>query len=388
MDRGWRRGLLGGVFAISLLLVGCGGKKERAVERPRVQADTARVKAYEIPMVREFPGRVEARGELTLASKVAGYVREVRVEEGQRVKKGQLLLILDDKDVRARIRALEETRKALEKQKAALASRLAYAQANFRRYALLLKEKAVTQEEFDKVRSQYQALVEEEKALEYRIKGIRSQTQALAQTLRYTVIRAPYGGVVTARRVDPGTYVSPGTPLLTLESPGAGYWFVAQVDEAYLSRLKSGEVVFLYIKPLGEAYRARLDRVVPWVNPHTGGFKVKVDVSSFPVRSGMFGKLYLVVDKARRVLIPWRAVVRRGNLDAVYTVDQGNVVHFRIIRTGRSYKRAGNEWMPVATSQEALRRGLWVEVLGGLDPGERLVVSNLDEMREGVSLER
>ncbi len=389
MDRRWRWGIVAGLVVLLLVLGGCGSKEERPVKRVKVKAQTVKVVAYEIPMVREFPGRVEAKGELTLASKVAGYVKRVTVEEGQKVEKGQLLLTLDDRDIRARIKALNNAARALERQKGATASRLAYARANFRRYSQLLKEEAVTREEFDRVRSQYQALVEEERALEYRIRETQAQAQALAQTLRYTVIKAPYKGVVTSRMVDPGTYVSPGTPLLRLVSTGSGYWFVAQVDEAYLARLKPGEEVYLFIKPLGKSYRVRVDRVVPRVDPRTGGFKVKVDVSSLPVNSGMFGRLYLVVGRGSRVIIPWKAVVKRGNLRAVYTVDDKGVVHLRIIRTGRSYKRVQGEWMPVEPSSLETGKGnLGVEVLGGLDPGETLVVSHLDVMREGMGLER
>ena len=376
-----------GLALFVLFLAGCGGKEGEKVERVRLKARTLKIEARKVPLVRVFPGRVESKGELTLASKVAGFVKEVKVEEGQKVNKGQLLLSLDDRDIRDRIRALEEAGRALERQKAALASRLAYARANYQRYSQLLKEDAVTQEEFDKVRSQYQALAQEERALEFRIKETASQARALAQTLRYTVIRAPHEGVVTSRMVDPGTYVNPGTPLLKLVSLGAGYWFVARVDEAYLDQVKKGEGVFLHIGPLELSTKARLDLVVPRVDPGTGTFKVKVDVSSLPVKAGMFGRLYLVVARATRVLVPWRAVITRGNLRAVYTVDPERVVHFRIIRTGKTYRKVQGDWMPVEVSQGANLKDLWVEVLGGLDPGETIVVSRLDQVREGAILE-
>ncbi len=386
-DRHLGRVALLGMMVLALLLGGCGGKEEGRLERVKVKARTMKVEAFSVPLVRDFPGRVESRGELTLASKVAGFVKRVYVDEGQKVKKGQVLVALDDRDVRARIRALREAEKALERQKAALASRLAYARANYRRYSQLLKEGAVTQEEFDRVQAQYLALSEEEKALEYRIKETGSQARALAQTLRYTVIRAPYDGEITSRMVDPGTYVNPGTPLIGLVAPGAGYWFVAQVDEGYMDRLKPGEGVYLHIKPLGLSLKARIDLVVPRVDPQTGGFRVKVDVSSLPVKAGMFGRLYLVTSRTSRVLVPWKAVVKRGNLRAVYTVDARRVLHFRIIRTGRTYKKVQGEWMPVEPPLNPPGSSLWVETLGGLDPGETIVVSNLDRVREGASLE-
>jgi len=374
-------------FAL-LVFPSCGGERERTVHKGAVKAAIMRLEAFQVPLVREFPGRVQAKVKVTLAGKVSGYVKEVMVEEGQQVKKGALLVVLDDGEIRDKIEALREAEKALRKDKAAMASRLEYARLTFKRYAQLLKEEAVTKEEYDRARSRYRALVEDEKALTHRIEESAARLRSMTHTLRYTQIRSPVDGVVTARWVDPGTYVSPGDPLLALDDLGGGYWFVAQVDEAYLPKLRRGQRVGVYLESLGATYPAHISLVVPKVDPRTGGVKVKVDISSQPVRSGMFGRLLLPVDSAPRVLIPWLAVVQRGNLTAVYAVDKDNMIHFRLIRTGRSYKKTEDGWLPVEISNGTASKRLWVEVLGGLDPGDTLVTTNLEQLEEGMRLEQ
>ncbi len=356
---------------LSLLLSGCKGEYKPPQEKPRqVKAAVLEVKTFSIPQYRVFPGEICAREQITLASKLSGYAREVLVDEGQVVRPGEVLIRLDDRDLRAEIKALKADLRSVAKEKQALSAQRAYAQANFERFKRLFQEKAATQEELDRARAAYESLKAREEALKAREEATRARLAKVKSLLAYTVIRSPARALVVKRLVSQGSLVSPGVPLLVLDDLSAGFRFCAAVDESLLGRLKRGENLRVDFPAQGQSLVAPVAAVVKRVDPSSRTFTLKLDLPQGSWPSGLFGRVYVPVGQGVRVLIPRKAVVFRGDLSGVYVLDQDNRARFRVVRLGEAFVKQGGVWAPAVSDEpKAL-----VEVLSGLAPGERIVL--------------
>ncbi len=385
------------VYTALLLLLpvlsGCKEKETTGKVAPAkvVKVDTARIIAGDLPVMRMFPGGTVAKESVALAPKMPGYVKVVRVEEGQAVRKGQILLVMDDTDIKARIMALESAVEAAKSQKAAMESRYSYAKSNFRRFSKLFKEDAATREEFDRAESKYRAIKAQVMALDANIKRAQAQLAEAKNQLSYAEIASPVNGWVTRRLVDPGTYVNPGVTVLELDSEDAGVWFKAGLDEALLGSLKKGQVVTLSIPSAGIEGQYPVAQVVQRVNPATRTFVILIDLPERHVRGGLFGRVFVKTGARHAVLLPGKALVNRGGLEGVFVVGHDSILRWRVIKTGRTWTRTAGSWrlyVPVAGAKEAVQQdSIFIEALSGLDPGEVVVTSDLEAVSEGNRLE-
>ena len=372
-----------------LLLLGACGKKERTApeEKPRrIKATVLEVKPQPAAKVRIFSGTVRARNQVSLSSKISGYVKEVFVEEGNIVKEGDLLLRLDDAHILAQRKAIIEARQAVAREKEAVAAKLRYAEANYRRFKNLFKEKAATKEELDRTEAEYKALLAKEKALLAKEKELFARLREIDSLLPYTRIKAPVKGLVTRRLADRGAFVNAGTPLIVLDDLEAGFEFRVRLDEAFLKKIKVDEVFQVEFPALGLTQKAPVREVVSHVDPSSRTFLIKLALEGENFRSGLYGRLYLPVSEEKMLLIPWKAVVLRGELTGVMVVEKDGRARFRVVRLGRSYQKNGNYFVPVKTPlkrEEAQERNLWAEVLAGLEAGEKIVFSPLNLVRDG-----
>ena len=114
---------------------------------------------------------------------------------------------------------------------------------------------------------------------------------------------------------------------------------------------------------------------------------VRVTLSGPGFRSGLYGRLVLLQDMRKELIIPWRAIVIRGEITGMYVIDEKNIVHFRVVRLGSSFKEGPDGFLPVAVPSERAEakevKDLMVEILSGLTAGEVIVISPLDKIREG-----
>ena len=371
-----RRGLVALALCLGLiLLAGCGGEKRERVERKSVSAPVITLKETPVVAIREFPGQVLAKKRAVLSSKVSGFVNRIYVHEGDTVKKGDLLVAIEDKEIR-------EKEKSILSSIRAIASQERFAKATFERYSRLVKEKAVTPQEFEEVRSRYHSLKARREALEAQLGEVRS-------LLRYTAIKSPVDGVVTAKNADEGSFVNAGTPIITVDDNASGFWFVAQVDEGLMGKVKVGQKGVVLLSHSSRPIVATVSLVVPQVDPSTRTFTVKLDVAGDGLRSGLFGRLLLPQGNSTTLLVPQEAIVKRGALTAIYEVDSGNVIHFRLVKLGRAYLNLPEMgWIPISTQVMNTRGdGVRFEVLSGLSPDDRIVAKATPEIHEGMRVE-
>ena len=235
-----RRFVLLGVLGLAVLGGAVFGLRTIAFYRHHVETDDAQLEAHIAPVL----------------PKVAGFVTAVRVRDNERVKTGQLLVRIDDRDYRSRV---ETARGALANNEAAVAVARANAQAartqsgrtatDLARYARLREKEEVPQQQYDAAKAAAEAAEAQLDAAERAVQAAQAQVgQKRAELeyanlqLSYTNVTAPADGVVSRKNVEVGQYVQTGQPLLAIVSDG-DVWVVANYKETQLKKLRVGQPV-------------------------------------------------------------------------------------------------------------------------------------------------
>jgi len=356
------------VFIFSL--AGCSSKREATNAPPEVVRDVtvASVRRATVPNYLEAVGTVRASQTSQIASQMMGNVVEVRVHEGDRVSRGQVLAVIDDAQPRAELDRATAAQAAAQQAVSGAESDLHLAEATFKRYQDLYEKKSVSPQEFDEVKARFQG------AQARRDIGRAGQDQAQAalvqaQTaLAYSRVRAPLDGIVTAKPVDAGTLASPGMPLFTLEDPRR-YRLEAAVDEGDIALLRTGQTISVHIDALNSELTGKVAQIVPAADSATRSFLVKIDLPADQrLRSGLFGRARISRGEKTSILVPRTAVVDRGQLQAVYVLDPAQIAVLRYVTLGNTV-------------------GDQVELLSGLDGGESLVAAPANQDLGGKKIE-
>jgi RND family efflux transporter MFP subunit len=332
------------------------------------------------PQFYQAVGSIHSANTAVLAAQVGGTVRQIRVQAGDHVKRGQLLAVLDDRGAQARVQGAEagvneavqgeaEVEQAL---KAASADRQ-FAEATLNRYKGLLAKNSLSRQEYDGAEARYQGALANERAMEAKKQQFGSrQQQARAQhdsaqvNLSYSRIISPLDGIVTAKSVDAGTVVMPGTPVLTVEDT-AGYRLEASLPEEYLPVAKPGGSVT--VSTGHGQFEGRIAEVVPAADVASHTFLVKINLPpGSNCHSGEYGQASFPVGEAKGLVVPGAALVEHGELQGIFVVTPESTVEYRLVKTGKSI---GNK----------------VEILSGLAAGEKVAVSQMDRLSDGARVE-
>ena len=338
-------------------LGGCSSEPQPAAAAPEVvhNVSVLPVQRADVPDLLEAVGTVRAAQTSQLASQMAGSIVEIRVHEGDRVRRGQVLAVVDDAQPRAALDQATAVENAAGQELAASDSDLALAQSTLQRYQNLYDKKSVSPQEFDEVKARYQAAV----AHRDRTQAGQAQAKAaLAQahtSFSYTRIVAPFDGVITEKKADPGTLASPGIPIFVIEGMGH-YRLEATVNENDLRFVRMGQQVPVVVDALqNPELKGKVTQIVPAADPGSRSFLVKIELpSDAQLRSGLFGRAQFSRGQRSSFVIPRTAVMERGQLQGVYVLDQNKVAGLRYVTLGKT-------------------SGPQVEVLAGLQEGERFV---------------
>jgi RND family efflux transporter MFP subunit len=366
-----------------LLLTSCGSEPSRRAAQPQtppVAVQVAAVTSQDWPTSYEATGTVRARTTATVSSKVMGYVQQVSVQVGDRVRQGQALITLDARDLDVNLRRAEaggaEVQSAipeLENATAAAKANLDLAQTTFNRMKELAGKKSISNQEMDEASARLKAAEANYEMMRSRRAQITSKAAVVEQEVRaagimrdYARLAAPFSGVVITRTVEPGNLATPGAPLLTIEQDGL-YRLEASVDESKLASVRVGQAVEAVLEA-DRKLSARVSEIVPSVDAASRTYIVKLDLPATPnLRTGMFGRAIFPLGVQKVVAVPLAALTERGQLQSVFVVDDG-VAHTRLVTTGR---RTGNA----------------VEVLSGLTAGEKVVLPVPVGLQDGARVE-
>ncbi len=327
--------------------------------------------------------------EVDVMSKVAGYLKEINVDIGDRVQEGQLLATLEipemADDLAKAGAAIDQADADAatardELQRSESAHNIAKLYAG--RIADVAKAEPglVPQQELDEVRSrdlQSEAQVSAAKSAirssEERARVARAEEARVKTLLKYTRITAPFAGVVTKRYANTGSMIQAGTasqsqamPIVRLSKNNL-LRLVLPVPESAAPRIRVGETVDVRVPSMNRTFPGRVARSTGKVQESTRTMDTEVDVPnpSLTILPGLYAEVDLRLDQHNNVLaVPLDAVERIGDTARVYTVQAPGVIHI----------------VPVTLGLESSQR---VEIRSGLQDGEQVVVGRLAGFKEG-----
>lgn len=323
--------------ACLLALAACGGESQTAVP-PLPELQTLTVHAGAAVSGRAWDGVVEAVQQADLSAQTAGRVTAVHVDVNDRVKAGQVLLRLTAVEQRAGVNTARAQLRAAE-------ASAVEAEANYRRYVALAADQYVSRAQIDQARAARDAAVAARDAA-------RAQLAQAGQQTEYTVVRAPFAGLISARRVEPGEAVAPGQPLMSLYAPRA-LRIEVQVPQSEATAIRAAGRAKVLLTD-GRRVDAAQVTVFPAADPvtHSVGVRVVLPQLAPAPQPGVTAKvLFPIAGATGEVLrIPRSALAQRGEISGVYVVADNRLL-LRQLRLGQ---QIGDE----------------VEVLAGLKPGE------------------
>ncbi len=329
-------------IGLVLLLAACGGQPAATQSPPLAKLQTLTVVAGNATDVRTWDGVVEAVREATVSAQTSGRVTTVEADVDDRVTQGAVLLRLTAVEQQA---AANTARAQLQ---AAQATAVEAGQ-NYKRFAALSSDQFVSRAQVDQARAARDSA-------NAAVAAARAQLAQAGQLTDYTVVRAPYAGIVSRRDVEPGETVAPGQPLMALYAPGA-LRIEVQVPQSVAEAIRGDAKARVDLAD-GRSVDAAEVTVFPTADSTTHSVAVRIglpDLSPAPTPGTTARIAFAVPGKhagPHIVLVPATALVQRGEVNGVYVLADGSA-QLRQLRLGRS-------------------TGGQVEVLSGLQPGEKI----------------
>ncbi len=296
------------------------------------------VQAREVDLSFPVEATVEAVRQATVAAQVAGRVLDVRADAGQRVKQGELLMRIDAREAAGSDAAAKAT--------------LAQARAAFERTKSLHAQKFVSKAALDQAEAAYKAA-----------EGAAASAGAGAS---HGTVTAPISGLVAQRHTEAGELATPGKPLLTIYDP-RGLRVIASLPQYKLAELRKSARARIELPESGRWFDVDRVEILPTVDPrsHTATARLYLADSVEGLVPGAYARAHFTSGQAKKLTVPPAAVLRRGEVTAVYVIDDKGAAKLRQVRLGEAV--TGGE----------------LEVLAGINSGERV---SLTPVKAGIEL--
>lgn len=314
-------------------------------------ADTARVEYRDADNVYSTEAVVEAVRQSTVAAQVMGRVIELKVDAGDRVRQGQVIARIDEREA-AQAQATSEA------QVAQAQANLENARLALERSRRLLDSKFVSQAAVDTAEAQF-------KAAEAQLRAARAGAGQASISRGYSTVVSPISGVVSARHVEPGEMAAPGKPLFTIFDP-ADMRVVAEVPQARVADIKANARATVELPSAATWLKVQSMTVLPAADARTHSTRVRLDLAEGvkDIYPGVYARAHFSIGRARKLVVPAQAVLRRSELSGVYVVDEKGAARLRQVRLGE----------PTADG--------YIEVLAGVVAGEQVA---LEPVKAGMA---
>lgn len=291
-------------------------------------------------------GVVSAKKTAMISTRIMGYVNRIYVKQGDVVKAGQLLMVINSDDIRAK-RA--QASSMITEAEAAYKS----AERDYERFSKLHSKRSVSDKELENMELN-------KVSMRAKLQMARQSLREVNSMLEYTNIKAPFNGVITQKLIDEGSTASPGMPLLVIEQTG-DLDVTASIPENYIQYMKTGDYVNIEIKSANANIKGRISELSPSASLTGGQYSMKVSLSPED-RAGLKAGMYAGIqipgkikgDGNNKVVIRKSSVVRKEQLTGVYVISEDNRAILRWVKLGKDFDD-------------------YVEVISGLNSKERIV---------------
>ncbi|MGM0546556.1 MAG: efflux RND transporter periplasmic adaptor subunit [Bacteroidota bacterium] len=347
--------LLSAFVVLTLVGVACSSSDESEMEQDQpISVVTQTADLVQGTESHRFSGTVTSDRTINMSTKVMGRITQLDVEEGDFVEKGDVLIRIKDDNLQAQKRQIESS---LIEAKAGLQN----VETNYNRMKNLYDQESATKKELDDISTEYEMA-------KAKVQTLESKLQEIEDMLDYTLLTAPFDGYVVSKMASEGDMAGPGQPIIAFEQEDMMKIKVT-VPESEISLFSLNDTVSVDIKAAG--YN-NAGGVVANINQsgNRGSRQFSVEImlpelaEDSGVKSGMFAEVGLTTDKDRAIVVPQSAIIERGQLTGIYTLNDDSEVVLRWVRIGDT---SGDN----------------VEVLSGLSEGESFVASVDQRLREG-----
>lgn len=349
-------GFLSLLFLVTIILA-CGSEEQQVVTQDAINVEVQTASSSTSAQAHRFPGQVESDNQANLSTIVMGTVTNIPVSVGEKVKKGDVLVRIKDDQILAQ-------KSQLEANMVQAKANLDNTEKNYNRIKNLYAEESATSKEMDDISTMYEIAKANMEALEARLNEVN-------EMLAYTTIRAPFDGIVARKFVSEGDMAAPGHPLVAVADPSS-IKITANVPEQWIGQVQEGEEVNVTVKSAGifDA-KATLSAVSEAGDPMSRQFAVEAVLSDAEItnvlKTGMFAQISMNLDESETLFIPKSAIVERGQLTGIYTLNEESKAVLRWVRTGNM---SGDN----------------IEIISGLKPGEQFVAIADPSIRQGQLL--
>ncbi|MEW5787376.1 MAG: efflux RND transporter periplasmic adaptor subunit [Pseudomonadota bacterium] len=344
-------------LAFASLLAGCAGEEQGAAQQAAaqrtIQAQTQVIQPVEGVDTTAITGTVEALESVRVASRLMGYIKDIAVVEGQAVKAGQRLFSIDPLDIEG---AVAQASLGLKQAEDAMKD----AEADYKRFETLYKEDVVSRQNYEKMKLNYDMAVT-------RAAQAKAGLGTAQGQMRYATVTSPINGVVTRKLANEGDIAAPGHPVLMVENPSR-LQVRGNVTETLYRGLKIGAQVMVEVDGQDQPVAARVAQLAPAADPMTRTYTVKLDIAAPNLTSGAFARILFPTGKRSVLAVPEAAVLDRAGIVGVFVVDAQGTAQYRMVRAGRK-----------ADGQ--------VEILSGLNPGDKVVTGNAQAVNNGDKIQ-
>ncbi|RKY31299.1 MAG: hypothetical protein DRP67_02815 [Candidatus Omnitrophota bacterium] len=349
------------VFILSLSFAFGFKKEKEKAEVMKVPVEVEKVKRGKIRKTIDTYGNVLPSKRVIIYSKVPGILEKLYFNEGDRVKKGQLLAEIEHKELELNIKSLKASLKMAEIE-------LERVKKDFERISYLYKEKVVSSQMYDNAKAGYEAT-------KAKVESIKANLSIAERKLKDSYIRAPFSGIIEKKFVDEGEMItgssmmksSPIYSLIKVDKVKV----IGEVAEKDFPFLKKGMKVLIKVDAYpGKIFKGKVTEISPSIDPlsRTGKVKVEINNPQYKLKVGMFARMKIIVKERKNALIiSDKSIFKEDSKFFVWVVKNGKV--------SKRYVEKGIE-------EEGK-----VEILSGLKEGEEVVIEGGIGLKEGMEVE-
>ena len=350
------------VAAVFLVIM----KKHEIASLPRPQSyiqtiQTALISQGKLETTTHYLGIIESYARADLSARISGNILSVNKREGDSVHQGELVAVIDDRELSDRALAINAEALATKQRLAGAKSAYDTQKSIYERDVMLYKEGAISKEALERSRAAYDGAQATMSAAGETLQGLQRSAAAARTQTGYARISAPFGGIVVKRWSEPGDLAVPGKPILTIEklSPCK---VVIQVPQEEISRIRKGTKA--YLRTGQQSMTTAVNRVYPSLSKNLlGSVEIIFSSSPFSLPSGSSVGVDFVTNEVTGLIVPDNALVQTGKGTFVYLIDKDvvRIRHVDLLGTGRGRAAVSgqiNAGNMVAVGQENKLLGL------------------------------